>query len=472
MNAGSPDDLGRRRLPARARSDPRGARRDGHRGAVRAGRRALRQGRRAGRRHAGAHPRRAGRGAPSRARRATGRSSRAAATPRRIVLDAAHTYCGTGSDVLYVCDPDTRERRRVAPRRRRGHGRALREAAQHRLRDEHGPAGGRAAGDRRPRPGRRDDARHAQAAAGRAARRPHPRQDEGDGGTGRRGRQLRHLRDAGAAAAVRRGRRQQGDRLRRARHPADLGAGAERRHHGAGERRGGDRRGQRRGARRPRAEPGRQAGRAVRLGRRRGRDEHADDERGVLVGGRLPRPPGADRPRALVRPAELRLRGAHRQQDARRAVERRGGAHGDPRQAHRGDAAARRRLPRVRPAEQLRVDRLRRPPARLGQGVHGAAGRGRRGAGAGRDQGRRAGRQPPGPALHAQALPADLAERPASTRPVTTPGRRTGRRRCSTACGRGSRSCAPSRAPSSSATTSKAGLDRILADVEARRPGT
>jgi trimethylamine--corrinoid protein Co-methyltransferase len=30
-----------------------------------------------------------------------------------IVLDAAHTYCGTGSDVLYVCDPDTRERRRV-----------------------------------------------------------------------------------------------------------------------------------------------------------------------------------------------------------------------------------------------------------------------------------------------------------------------------------------------------------------------
>jgi trimethylamine--corrinoid protein Co-methyltransferase len=30
-----------------------------------------------------------------------------------IVLDAGHTYCGTGSDVLFVCDPDTRERRRV-----------------------------------------------------------------------------------------------------------------------------------------------------------------------------------------------------------------------------------------------------------------------------------------------------------------------------------------------------------------------
>jgi len=30
-----------------------------------------------------------------------------------LVLDAHHSYCGTGSDVLYVCDPDTRQRRRV-----------------------------------------------------------------------------------------------------------------------------------------------------------------------------------------------------------------------------------------------------------------------------------------------------------------------------------------------------------------------
>ncbi len=30
-----------------------------------------------------------------------------------LVLDAHHIFCGTGSDVLYVCDPDTRERRRV-----------------------------------------------------------------------------------------------------------------------------------------------------------------------------------------------------------------------------------------------------------------------------------------------------------------------------------------------------------------------
>ena len=30
-----------------------------------------------------------------------------------LVLDAGHSYCGTGSDVLYIRDPDTRERRRV-----------------------------------------------------------------------------------------------------------------------------------------------------------------------------------------------------------------------------------------------------------------------------------------------------------------------------------------------------------------------
>lgn len=30
-----------------------------------------------------------------------------------LVLDAQHVYCGTGSDVLYICDPETHERRRV-----------------------------------------------------------------------------------------------------------------------------------------------------------------------------------------------------------------------------------------------------------------------------------------------------------------------------------------------------------------------
>ena len=30
-----------------------------------------------------------------------------------LMLDAQHSYCGTGSDCLYVCDPDTRKRRRV-----------------------------------------------------------------------------------------------------------------------------------------------------------------------------------------------------------------------------------------------------------------------------------------------------------------------------------------------------------------------
>jgi trimethylamine--corrinoid protein Co-methyltransferase len=30
-----------------------------------------------------------------------------------LELDAQHSYCGPGSDILYICDPDTRERRRV-----------------------------------------------------------------------------------------------------------------------------------------------------------------------------------------------------------------------------------------------------------------------------------------------------------------------------------------------------------------------
>ena len=300
---------------------------------LRAGRRALRQGRRAGRRHARAHPGRAGRGRhQERAARLDDQAARRrhrAARPRR----RAHATAAPGCDVLYVCDPDTRERRRV--RRADVEGMA---ALCEKLPNIDFVM---SMGLPEDAPQAIDDLVQVDAMV-RGTRKPllvAPRdghilgEDEGDGGAGRRGRQLRHLRHAGAAAAVRRGRRQQGDRLRRARHPADLGAGAERRHHGAGEHRVRDRRRQRRGARRPRAEPGGQAGRAVRLGRRRRRDEHADDERGVLVGGRLPRPPGADRPGALVRPAELRLRGAHRQQDARRAVERRGGAHGDPRQA-------------------------------------------------------------------------------------------------------------------------------------------
>ena len=67
-----------------------------------------------------------------------------------LVLDAAHTYCGTGSDVPLRLRPRHARASPRPPRRRRGHGRPLREAAQHRLRHEHGPARGRAAGDRRP----------------------------------------------------------------------------------------------------------------------------------------------------------------------------------------------------------------------------------------------------------------------------------------------------------------------------------
>ncbi len=134
-----------------------------------------------------------------------------------LVLDARHSYCGTGSDCLYVCDPDTRERRRV------------------RREDVEGMA---ALAEKLPNidfvmsmglpedaPLAIDDLVQVDAMV-RGTRKPllvAPRdghilaQDAGDGGAGRRGRQLRHLRHAGAAAHVRRGRRQQGHGVRRAR---------------------------------------------------------------------------------------------------------------------------------------------------------------------------------------------------------------------------------------------------------------
>ena len=42
-----------------------------------------------------------------------GGQSRAAGTPRRCFCGTAPVYLGTGSDCLYVCDPDTHERRRA-----------------------------------------------------------------------------------------------------------------------------------------------------------------------------------------------------------------------------------------------------------------------------------------------------------------------------------------------------------------------
>ncbi len=49
----------------------------------------------------------------SRPRRASGRSNRAAATPSPSSLRDGEVYYGTGSDVLYVRDPESGERRRV-----------------------------------------------------------------------------------------------------------------------------------------------------------------------------------------------------------------------------------------------------------------------------------------------------------------------------------------------------------------------
>jgi len=72
----------------------------------------LRPGRRQGGRHARAHPAKLVDAALASAPRDCTIKPRGGDT-RPLVLDAHHSYCGTGSDVLYVCDPDTRERRRV-----------------------------------------------------------------------------------------------------------------------------------------------------------------------------------------------------------------------------------------------------------------------------------------------------------------------------------------------------------------------
>ena len=223
-----------------------------------------------------------------------------------LVLDAAHTYCGTGSDVLYVCDPDTRERRRV--RRADVEGMAalceklpnidfvmsmgLPEDAPQAI-DDLAQVDAMMRGTRKPlivapRDGHiLPKMREMAALAGEAdsfgiyAMPVPPLLFDEDGAS-----------KVIACAEL-------GIPLIWAPAPnagttapasvtavivvanAEVLAGLV-------------------------LEPGRQAGRAVRLGRRRRRDEHADDERGVLVRGRLPRPPGADRRGALVRPAELR----------------------------------------------------------------------------------------------------------------------------------------------------------------------
>ena len=82
------------------------------------------------------------------------------------------------------------------------------------------------------------------------------------------------------------------------------------------------------------------------------------------------RPAGEHRPRPLLRPPELLLRGHVRLEGARRAVERRGGALHGLRLAVESDAAARCRLPRVRSAELLRVDRPRRRTLGVRAAVH------------------------------------------------------------------------------------------------------
>jgi trimethylamine--corrinoid protein Co-methyltransferase len=53
-------------------------------------------------------------------------------------LKDGNSYFGPGSDCLYIRDPDTHERRRIAHADIEGLGRAVREAAEPRLHDVHG----------------------------------------------------------------------------------------------------------------------------------------------------------------------------------------------------------------------------------------------------------------------------------------------------------------------------------------------
>ena len=109
-------------------------------------------------------------------------------------------------------------------------------------------------------------------------------------------------------------------------------------------------------------------------------------------------------------------------------------------------AGPRRRLPRVGPAELLRIDRLRQRRDRLGQGLHERRADRRRGAGPRRDHGGRPRRQLPGPQVHPPARARLLVRRPLRPHRLRPLGRRRPARPCSTASRRGSPSCAPTRA--------------------------
>ena len=148
--------------------------------------------------------------------------------------------------------------------------------------------------------------------------------------------------------------------------------------------------------------------RAVRLWRGLRRLRYAHGGRCVRRAGALPRQCRRLRPGALLRPAQLRLRGGRRRQRLRRAVGGRGRHHHRAGSALASHAAPRRRLSGVGHAELLRDDRARQRAGRVRARPAGR-GRGRRGVGGPRrDRGGGPGRQPPRPSVHAAPPPVFL----------------------------------------------------------------
>ena len=154
---------------------------------------------------------------PCRARRATSSSRQRGASggeghARRgelggLELEDGRSYFGTGSDCVYVTDPDTGERRPSTTADVEGMAALAEKLPNLDFVMSMGLPSDVPARGRRPRPVRRHARRHAQAAADDGARRGLPAPHEGHGGAVRRGAELRLLRDAQPAAHPQRARR-------------------------------------------------------------------------------------------------------------------------------------------------------------------------------------------------------------------------------------------------------------------------
>ena len=417
------------------------------------------------------HPTAPRRRTPWRVRRASGRSSRAAATRRRSILRDGEVYYGTGSDVLYVRDPKSGERRRV--RRADVEGMA---ALCEKLPDidfimnmglpEDAP--------------REIDDLVQVAAMLRGTRKPllvAPR----DGSVLARMQQMAELcgekESVGIYAMPSPPLMHDPDALTKVIGCAELlipliyapapnmGATGPRSITGAvlvGN--AGD-------AERPRAAPARQQRSAVRLRRRRRRHGHAHHDRSVCVAGHAARPAGRHRRGSPLRPAELLLRRHVRLQAARRAVERRGRAQHGLRLALAGDARS------TTSATSSRACRAATSPSSSATSSWAtrvsSCARSRWTTTASRWTRSR----PPGPAATISGrstragITGSSGRRPCSTTTSTTAGPPRARRRSAPACARASRRCSPTERPFALTAEQDARLDALL-DRGARRPGS